>query len=173
MVMDYLKRYMSPVGELTLQSDGEALTGLWIEGQRYFPEGLEGKMAELPAFSAAVRWLDLYFSGSVPDFLPPLRLEGTAFRKRVWSKLLEIPYGCVRTYGEIARGIAREDGRKTWSAQAAGGAVGHNPVSIIVPCHRVLGSDGSLTGYAGGIDKKLWLLRHEGAKIQSQMAGQP
>ena len=109
----------------------------------------------------ALRWLDIYFSGQKPDFLPKLHLIGTDFQREVWDILLEIPYGQTVTYGEIARKIADKRGLKTMSAQAVGGAVGHNRVSVIVPCHRVIGSDGSLTGYAGGIERKIKLLEIE------------
>lgn len=149
-----------------MSSDGNALTGLWFEGQKYFgvdfpKEKIVYEQKELPIFEETIRWLDLYFSGKEPDFLPELSLNGTEFRKEVWKLLLEIPYGETVTYGEIAGKIAKKKGLLTMSAQAVGGAVGHNPISILVPCHRVVGSDGSLTGYAGGLDKKLALLTLE------------
>ena len=136
---------------------------LWFEGQKYFGE-FPGHMnyvfeeKENHILKDALRWLDIYFSGQKPDFLPKLHLIGTDFQREVWDILLEIPYGQTVTYGEIARKIADKRGLKTMSAQAVGGAVGHNRVSVIVPCHRVIGSDGSLTGYAGGIERKIKLL---------------
>ena len=148
-----------------MASDGNALTGLWFDGQKYFAEGLTETAAAktLPVFDEAVRWLDIYFGDRRPDFTPPLNLEkGTAFRKEVWQLLLQIPYGETTTYGELAAQIAAKHGQKRMSAQAVGGAVGHNPISLIVPCHRVVGTGGSLTGYAGGLAKKLALLKLEG-----------
>ena len=161
--MAYLHAYESPVGRLTLVSDGEALTGLWFDRQKYFdrmqPACYEEK--ELPVFAQADRWLALYFSGKAPDFLPPLAPTGTPFRKAVWEILLTIPYGKTMTYGEIAREIAKQRGVSRMSAQAVGGAVGHNPISLMIPCHRVIGADGSLTGFAGGLAVKEKLLRME------------
>ena len=156
--------YASPLGTLTLASDGENLTGLWMAGQKYFAAGIPTNLPvcdDLPVFSKARDWLDRYFSGERP--LPgelPLAPQGSAFRQSVWQLLCEIPYGQTMTYGEIAKRLGVR------SAQAVGGAVGHNPISIIIPCHRVLGSDGSLTGYAGGAQKKIWLLAHEGAQLR-------
>ena len=156
--------YASPVGKLTLVSDGENLTGLWMAGQKYFAAGIPTNLPvcdDLPVFLQARDWLDRYFSGERP--LPgelPLAPQGSAFRQSVWRILCEIPYGQTVTYGEIAKSLGVR------SAQAVGGAVGHNPISIIIPCHRVLGSDGSLTGYAGGAQKKIWLLAHEGAQLR-------
>lgn len=156
--------YASPVGTLTLASDGEAITGLWLEGQKYFAQGMPENMPTqdgLPVFAMARDWLDRYFAGERPACAElPLAPQGSAFQQSVWRILCEIPYGQTVTYGEIAKRLGCK------SAQAVGGAVGHNPVSIIIPCHRVLGSGGSLTGYAGGVDKKIWLLRHEGARIK-------
>ncbi|EET60093.1 6-O-methylguanine DNA methyltransferase, DNA binding domain protein [Marvinbryantia formatexigens DSM 14469] len=200
--------YQAPFGRLTLASDGEALTGLWIDGQKYdratltqpyetsreqlcapeiqpyetpreqlcapeiqpygapleqmravSPEQLWGAP---PVIADTMRWLDIYFSGKQPDFLPPLRPKGSAFRQEVWKILLKIPYGETTTYKKIAGEIAAAHGRSSMSAQAVGGAVGHNPISILIPCHRVLGTDGSLTGYAGGLTVKGYLLRLEG-----------
>ena len=161
--MKYVSRYHSPLGMLTMASDGEHLTGLWIEGQKYYAAALKGECKEknLAIFEQTKRWLDMYFRGEIPDFTPPLLLEGSPFRQKVWEILRQIPYGQVMTYGEIAGRIAAQMGVEKMSAQAVGGAVGHNPVSIIVPCHRVVGSGGSLTGYAGGIDKKVALLTIE------------
>lgn len=147
-----------------MASDGTALTGLWFDEQKYFAEGIKPDAEEkkLPVFDEAMRWLDIYFGGRRPDFTPPLNLEGTAFRKEVWQLLLQIPYGQTTTYGELAAQLAAHRGLKRMSAQAVGGAVGHNPISIIVPCHRVVGTGGNLTGYAGGLAKKLALLKLEG-----------
>lgn len=162
--MQYIYHYKSPLGGITMASDGTALTGLWFDGQKYFAEGIKPDAEEkkLPIFDEAMRWLDIYFSGRRPDFTPPLNLEGTAFRKEVWQLLLQIPYGQTTTYGELAAQLAAHNGLKRMSAQAVGGAVGHNPISIIVPCHRVVGTGGSLTGYVGGLAKKLALLKLEG-----------
>lgn len=156
--------YASPLGTLTLASDGENLTGLWIAGQKYFTAGTPTNLPardDLPVFMQARGWLDRYFAGQRTAASElPLAPQGSAFRQSVWRILCEIPYGQTVTYGEIAKRLSCK------SAQAVGGAVGHNPISIIIPCHRVLGSDGSLTGYAGGVDKKIWLLAHEGARIK-------
>ena len=162
--MQYIYSYQSPLGGITIASDGTALTGLWFDGQKYFAEGLAETAAAktLPVFNETVRWLDIYFGGRRPDFTPPLNLKGTAFRKEVWQLLLQIPYGKTTTYGKLAAQLAAHRGLKQMSAQAVGGAVGHNPISIIVPCHRVVGTGGSLTGYAGGLAKKLALLKLEG-----------
>lgn len=165
--MEYVYTYDSPLGRMRMASDGVGLSGLWFEGQSHFAaEQLSGhQFARLPVFEAAVQWMDLYFSGRRPDFTPPLCLRGSGFRMAVWSVLLQIPYGETSTYGEIAAQIARQRGRVAMSAQAVGGAVGHNPVSLIVPCHRVVGSDGSLTGYAGGLWRKDLLLRLERGEV--------
>ena len=160
--MTYQTTYPSPVGRLTLASDGEAITGLWFAGQKYFastlPEDAQDA-PELPVFAEAVRWLDAYFGEECLPPLPLLRPEGTPFRKAVWEALLEIPYGAVITYGELAQQL-QYSGIYT-SPRAVGGAVGHNPISILIPCHRVLGADGSLTGYAGGVEIKRFLLELE------------
>ena len=163
--------YNSPLGGITLACDEERLTGLWFDGQKYFGSGIlkddpmpeKAETKKPPVLEQTVKWLDLYFSGQEPDFTPPLHLIGSEFRLAVWKILLEIPYGQTTTYKELAGRIAEQRGIKSMSAQAVGGAVGHNPISIIVPCHRVLGTDGSLTGYAGGIDKKISLLTLEKA----------
>ena len=165
--MYYRTQYVSPIGTLTLASDGTNLNGLWIEGQRYFGGTPPLPLAEeqaLPVFDAAADWLERYFAGArpAPEELP-LRPLGSAFRRTVWQLLCEIPSGTIVTYGALARRAAERLGREHVSAQAVGGAVGHNPISIIIPCHRVVGASGSLTGYAGGVQTKLWLLRHEGA----------
>lgn len=152
--------YKSPLGRMLLAVDEEGLTGAWFEGQKYLPEGVAPENEETalpPVLESACRWLDLYFSGQEPDFMLRLHLEGTAFRRAVWELLRKIPYGKTTTYGALAKQLEAETGRRV-SAQAVGGAVGHNPVSILVPCHRVVGQQGSLTGYAGGLDKKLRLL---------------
>ena len=162
--MQYITHYQSPLGGITISSDGTALTGLWFDGQKYFASTLGADYTEkdLPVFVEAKRWLDIYFSGREPDSTPPLSLNGSAFRMAVWQILQSIPYGKTITYGNIARQLAAQQGKARISAQAVGGAVGHNPISIIVPCHRVVGAGGSLTGYAGGIDKKVQLLELEG-----------
>lgn len=164
MKTDYIWRYESPLGGITLGSDGEALTGLWFNGQKYFADTMKGTGEEkcLPVFAEACGWLDIYFSGRNPGFTPPLAIGATPFRKAVWEILLTIPYGKTMTYGEIAKRIALQKGAPRMSAQAVGGAAGHNPISLVIPCHRVVGADGRLTGYAGGIDRKLELLRLEG-----------
>lgn len=167
--MWYAASYSSPVGRIFLSSSGEALSGLWIEGQKYGCSTIQGEVqerADLPVFAETMDWLDRYFNGQKPA-ISELKLapEGSGFRQAVWDILCEIPYGQVITYGEIARKIAVLTNRKTMSGQAVGGAVGHNPISIIIPCHRVVGSSGSLTGYAGGIDKKITLLKHEGVDM--------
>ncbi len=149
-----------------MASDGEALVGLWFDGQKYYAEGLlpqYEERADLPIFEETRRWLDLYFRGEDPGFIPKMVMRTTPFRKSVWEILLTIPYGHTMTYGQIARMLAKEKGRKMFPAQAIGGAVGHNSISLIIPCHRVIGANGSLTGYAGGIDKKAQLLHMEGA----------
>ena len=162
--MQYISSYHSPMGGILLAGDGNGLTGLWFEGQKYFARHLdkEQEEREIPLFELAKGWLDVYFSGREPDFSMPLHLMGTAFQKEVWEILRSIPYGHTMTYGEIAKQLAEKRGLSHMSAQAVGGAVGRNPISILVPCHRVVGADGSLTGYAGGIDKKGRLLKLEG-----------
>lgn len=167
--MTYTYRYRSPLGGITLASDGTALTGLWFNGQKYFGDTLSEQCEEkpLPIFEQAIHWLDIYFSGKAPDFTPPLSMHTTPFRKAVWEILLTIPYGQTMTYGEIANKIAEQKGLSRMSAQAVGGAVGHNSISLIIPCHRVVGATGSLTGYAGGIDKKIKLLTMEHVNMSS------
>lgn len=166
--MEYVSHYESPFGDITLASDGEALIGLWFDKQKYFADALDEKHEEkeLQIFGQTKRWLDIYFSGKEPDFTPPLRMKTTPFRRAVWEIMLTIPYGKTMTYGEIAQRIAQQKGIKQMSAQAVGGAVGHNSISLIIPCHRVVGANGSLTGYAGGIDKKIKLLTLEKADIE-------
>ena len=158
--MTYAAYYFSPLGRIVLMSDGTALTEL------DFAEGVPEASAvhtqkDLPVFREAMRWLDVYFAGRKPDFSPALNPTGTAFQMSVWAILQTIPFGETTTYGAIAHRL-EEDTGKRMSAQAVGGAVGRNPISIIIPCHRVIGADGSLTGYAGGLDKKEYLLRLEG-----------
>ena len=161
--MDYLWHYESPLGGMTMVSDGQALTALQFDLPEPSGEGpdVRREMRRLPVFDDTCRWLDRYFSGGVPDFMPALALHGTPFRQAVWEILLTIPYGQTLSYGEIAARVAEAHGVGRMSAQAVGGAVGHNPVAIIVPCHRVIGADGSLTGYAAGLDKKRRLLQLE------------
>ena len=163
--MLYTSHYASPLGGMTLVSDGTALVGLYFDGQKYAAEGLDATRTQknLPIFEEARRWLDVYFSGRKPDFTPPTAPAGTAFQQSVWEILRTIPYGETTTYGAIARRIEQNTGRRM-SAQAVGGAVGRNPISILIPCHRVVGTNGSLTRYAGGIDKKECLLQWEGAR---------
>ena len=158
--MLYKTHYASPIGDIALESDGEALIGLRFEFQDPELSQDEGG-EELPVFKETRKWLDQFFGGQAPDFIPPLRLEGTPFQKTVWNFLLTIPFGETTTYGKIAAWIARQRGIWKMSAQAVGGAVSKNPVALIVPCHRVVGADGDLIGYAGGIDRKEWLLTHE------------
>ena len=161
--MTFIRHYDSPMGGVLLAADNAGLTGLWFNGAKYFaanlPEAREEKRT--PILDETARWLDIYFAGRQPDFTPPLHLIGSDFRRRVWKRLLEIPYGQTTTYGEIAKKLAKMQNASHMSAQAVGGAVGHNEISIIIPCHRVVGTNGSLTGYAGGIDKKVELLTLE------------
>ena len=167
--MDYINHYCSPIGNILLAADDMGLTGLWFEGQKYFALNLDKvhEERELPVFEKAKQWLDVYFSGKEPDFTVPLHFTGTDFQNDVWEILCAIPYGQTMTYGEIAKKIAAKKGLPSMSAQAVGGAVGHNEISIIVPCHRVVGKNGSLTGYAGGIDKKIKLLQLEKVNMES------
>ncbi len=167
--MQYISHYASPVGNILLAADNTGLTGLWFEEQKYFALSLdkEHEEKEIPLFERVKQWLDIYFSGKDPDFTVPLHFTGTAFQNEVWKILCTIPYGQTETYGEIAKQIAVRKGLPHMSAQAVGGAVGHNEISIIVPCHRVVGANGSLTGYAGGIDKKIKLLQLEKADMKS------
>ncbi len=186
----YIQSYESPLGSMTMASDGSCLTGLWFDGQKYDRAVLQGKEVILlspedcpeekasdaaEVFLETVRWLDLYFgktaggqeggfsmeAAELPDFLPPLKVEGSEFRQLIAELLLEIPCGSTGTYGELAAEAARRMGRSRMSAQAAGGAVGHNPISVIIPCHRVVGAGGKLTGYAGGLERKQALLKLE------------
>ncbi|MFC4652255.1 methylated-DNA--[protein]-cysteine S-methyltransferase [Lactococcus nasutitermitis] len=162
--MNYKTRYASPVGRYLLTSDGENLTGCYLENQKYFPEMAEFEEKDLPIFEQTKNWLDAYFAGEKPKIselmLAPV---GSDFRQNVWRILCEIPVGQTTTYGEIARKLGIKSG------QAIGGAVGHNPISVIIPCHRVLGADGSLTGYAGGLSAKRYLLALEGIDLPEQL----
>ena len=161
--MIFIQHYDSPLGGILLAADETGLTGLWFDGQKFFARDLPAERVEqnTPTLSEVKRWLDIYFTGKEPDFMPPLHPIGSAFRRSVWDILLRIPYGQTTTYGEIARQLAEKQGRPRIAAQAVGGAVGRNKISIIIPCHRVVGTNGSLTGYAGGIDKKVKLLEWE------------
>lgn len=156
--MDYTAHYDSPLGGITIASNGQMLVGLWFDGQRCFGSTLDvphEDHATLPIFDETRRWLDIYFSGREPDFIPPISLRGTDFQQRVCKELLTIPYGQTVTYGELARRLGCR------SAQAVGGAVGRNPIAIIVPCHRVIGTGDSLIGYAAGLERKRALLELE------------
>ena len=163
----FTRHYDSPMGRILLAADEIGLRGLWFDGQKYFARDLPEKRIEQEthAIAKARRWLDVYFTGKEPDFLPPLHPAGSTFQQAVWALLLQIPYGQTVTYGELARQLAEKQGRPRMSAQAVGGAVGHNKISIIIPCHRVVGTGGSLTGYAGGIDRKVKLLALEQADM--------
>ena len=166
--MNYTQLIPSPLGNILLSADEIGLTGLWFEGEKYYADALprEHIERETPILMDTKRWLDIYFTGKEPDFTPPLHPIGSAFRRSVWEILLQIPYGQTTTYGEIARQLAKKQGLERMSAQAVGGAVGHNEISIIIPCHRVVGTSGSLTGYAGGIGKKEKLLELERADMR-------
>ena len=156
----------TPLGEIRLRSDGKSLTGLWFVGQvndAKFNSDIEIK-DDLPIFGQVETWLESYFSGKQTPIKIPLQPKGTSFQERVWQILQEIPYGETMTYGEIAQRIAKEKGVATYSAQAVGQAVGKNPISILIPCHRVLGKNGALTGYAGGVYRKEQLLQLERGK---------
>jgi methylated-DNA-[protein]-cysteine S-methyltransferase len=171
--MYYSTTHPSPVGIITLacNDDGGSLVGLWLEGQKYHGGGISKAMVEksnMPVFAAAKQWLNDYFTGKKPAPSElPLAPIGGEFRQGVWDILCAIPYGEVITYGSIAKKMAARMNRESMSSQAVGGAVGHNPISIIIPCHRVVGSNGSLTDYAGGIDTKVKLLTLEGVDMSS------
>lgn len=164
--MIYMGRYDSPLGPITLAGEDEALTGLWFDGQKCFGAGLPAGTpeGEPPVFRQVRAWLDRYFRGEDPGPAPPLAPAGTAFQRAVWEVLREIPYGRTATYGQVAQAAGRGLGRNT-SPRAAGSAVGRNPISLLIPCHRVVGAGGSLTGYAGGLERKEALLKLEGAEI--------
>lgn len=165
--MMYVWKYESPLGNITVAGKEAGLSGLWIEGQKYFKRTLPEVCVrkEISVFKQTKEWLDLYFEGKNPDFMPAFELKGSEFQLAVWNILMEIPYGCTVTYGEIAKRVAKQRKLTHMSAQAVGGAVGHNPISILIPCHRVVGTNGSLTGYAGGIEKKITLLTLEGVNM--------
>ena len=167
--MQYIQYYQSPISNMIMTGNDTFLTGLWFIQQKNTVPALSEEYLEKPltVFDETRKWLDIYFSGKVPDFTPPLSMEATPFRKMVWEILLTIPYGQTTTYGEIASKIAAKMGLARMSAQAVGQAVGHNPISIIVPCHRVIGANGNLTGYAGGIDLKIQLLTLEKTDMSS------
>jgi methylated-DNA-[protein]-cysteine S-methyltransferase len=153
------------LGKLTLAGEGESLTGLWLPGQKYFRATAYPLVpGEPPAFFTARRWLDAYFAGGDPGPTPPLAPEGTPFQKAVWEQLGRIPWGQTVTYGALAQALEAATGKKT-SPRAVGGAVGRNPISILIPCHRVVGANSTLTGYAGGLERKRWLLTHEGVDL--------
>ena len=167
--MHYTSQYPSPLGELLLAADDAGLTGVWFVGQKYFARSLapDSVAREIPLFAQVKQWLALYFAGQEPELEIPIHMVGTMFQKAVWRILRTIPYGQTMTYGAIARQVAEELGIRRMSPQAVGGAVGHNPMSILIPCHGVVGTNGSLTGYAGGIPKKVGLLTLE----QTNMSG--
>lgn len=173
--MTHTQYYHSPLGSILIAADEVGLTGLWFHGQKYSADTLpqEHIQKETATLAEVKRWLDIYFSGREPDFLPSLHPLGTPFRRAVWELLLQIPYGRTVTYGELARRLAAKQGLVHMSAQAVGGAVGHNPISILIPCHRVVGSGGNLTGYAGGIDKKVRLLELEGTDMAGLFLPKP
>ena len=163
--MLYMIHYASPLGMLTLTSNESALTGVWFPNQKYYALPPDAVQKSCPILRQTERWLDTYFSGREPEYTPPLLQTGTEFRQAVWAMLLQIPYGTVVTYGQLAQRLAAQRGMKRMSARAVGGAVGHNPLGIIVPCHRVVGSGGNLTGFGGGIDAKVQLLTLEGVDM--------
>lgn len=166
--MHYVSHYESPLGAMTMASDSEHLTGLWFDGQKYDRSTISDEAVVqplLPVFTQTARWLDTYFGGTDPGFTPPISVEGSDFKKMVTAIMLSIPFGATSTYARIAAEVARRTGRTHMSAQAVGGAVGRNPIVLIVPCHRVLASDGSLRGYAGGVDRKERLLQMEGVNM--------
>ena len=162
--MEYIQKIKSPVGLLTVSSGGKEISGLWIEGQKHFLKTLDKDAVEqkLPVFDDVKKWLDIYFSGKEPDFLPPLSPKGSEFQRKIWKYLCKIPYGKTVTYGGLAEKFKSQNNGKGMSARAVGGAVGRNPVSILIPCHRVIGKNNSLTGYAAGITVKTKLLQLEG-----------
>ena len=163
--MEYIKYLTTPLGQVLLSSDGEALTGLWFDGQKHFAANLpaEHEEQQVSVFEQAESWLNQYFSGCAPDITLPLSPRGTPFQKLVWDILLTVPFGKTTTYGQIASILAERRGLTRFSAQSVGNAVGHNPISLIIPCHRVVGANGNLVGYAGGLSKKEQLLIMEGA----------
>lgn len=152
--MNYVSYYDSPLGKIILTADNHGLTALIFDGDKYFRFKSDCVEKISPVISRAERWLKIYFSGREPDFMPPLNLQGTPFRIAVWQELLKIPYGTTKTYGDLAKAL-------NTSARAIGGAVAHNEISIIIPCHRIIGGDGKITGYSGGIERKIKLLELE------------
>ncbi len=167
--MSFINRYNSPLGEMIMLSDGQNLTNLHFVGDKFYPDALaqQAQSADLPVFEKSAKWLDIYFSGRDPGALPPISLQGSPFRQQIWQLLLQIPYGSLTAYKDLAQKIAAQRGLEVMSAQAVGGAVGHNPVCIMVPCHRVVGSNGSLTGYAGGLWRKEKLLQLERISVKN------
>lgn len=169
----HIHRYISPLGGITMTGDGEFLTGLRFDGAKQFVPptntnlGADFTDKNCAVFDLTDKWLDLYFGGRQPNFTPPLSVSSTPFRQAVWEILLTVPYGQTVSYGEIAQKIARQKGLRRMSAQAVGGAVGHNPVALIIPCHRVVGAKGNLVGYAAGTEKKAALLRLEHYGLKS------
>lgn len=161
--MTFISHYDSPLGGITLAATNDRLCGLWFDGQKYFGSTLQGetKEAKTPVLRQTQQWLDIYFTGGQPDFFPSMQLVGTPFQQTVWNILCNIPYGETRTYKEVAAETARRLRRPHMAAQTVGNAIGHNPISILIPCHRVVGTNGSLTGYAGGTERKLALLQIE------------
>ena len=159
--MQYIHYYEAPIGQILLISDEQGLTNLMLQGEPWTLPTDHSQKAT-PAIIESVRWLDIYFSGNIPDFTPALHLTGSPFQMEVWELLLKIPYGSTTTYGDLAKHIAQQRSIRRMSAQAVGGAVGSNPVSIIVPCHRVIGANGNLTGFASGLENKISLLKQEG-----------
>lgn len=164
--MTYVKKYQSPIGEIQVNSDGEYLTGIYFKDDRSYRKYVEEK--ELPIFEETIKWLDIYFQGKIPEFIPKYKIYNiTPFRKDVIDEMLKIPYGKTITYGDIAKAIAKKRNLKRMSSQAVGRAVGWNPICIIIPCHRVVGKDGNLTGYGGGINNKIKLLEIEGNDLKN------
>ena len=165
--MLYIHHYQSPLGAMTMSSNGQFLTALWFDCQKQNNCSLEKDQEKIDnttdhVFKETEKWLDTYFRGIVPNFMPPILIDGTEFQETVWDILLSIQYGEIITYGQIADKIAKERGLECMSAQAVGGAVSHNPIALIIPCHRVVGKNNNLTGYAGGLEKKIELLKLEG-----------
>ena len=167
--MNITQTYESPIGEMLIAADELGITGLWFKGQKYYAStlGSEDSKGTNAYIEKAFEWLEAYFSGDIPKNVPRIHLVGTQFQIMIWQRLLDIPYGATATYGELARTIAFDNRIQKVSPRAVGVAVGHNPISVIVPCHRVIGYDGSLTGYAGGLDKKEWLLNLEAKTIRT------
>ncbi|MCH5351661.1 MAG: methylated-DNA--[protein]-cysteine S-methyltransferase [Clostridiales bacterium] len=166
--MIYSSKYHAPIGEIFVFADEVGLTGVWLDSCRFLPDVSKLNEIHSPIVSECKRWLDIYFGGKEPDFMPPLNPTGTPFQTEVWKMLAEIPYGKTTTYGDIAKELARRRGISKMSAQAVGNAVGRNRISIILPCHRVIGNSGSLVGYGGGLDKKVYLLKLEGVLSDTQ-----